>query len=595
MTPDAMPPSGDSADDARADRTVGEPAPAAQAPGTASTGTATTGTLTTAQPTRRRRPWSLRRRLVASIGGLVAVVLVLVGVVSIVTLNASITAVVDTQLSGSLSALDHSVAKYRAGGRPGPTGSTPSPTDTATPGSTVPTPTTVPAPTSTATPTPGSTQGPNGPIDPRKGFSKKLIDFVGHGRGTIIALVEKGVVVDSALFSNADAVALSPEVIAQIEAAVSAPGERQSIELSGLGGYRVAMQEKPNGEVLVAGVSLATARAAVLQETIVIAILAALALAVTIAGTIVVVRLALRPLDRVVATAVEVSTLPLDKGDTGIAMRIHEPDRDPRTEIGKVGEALNRLLEHVDAALAVRAATDKRMRRFVTDASHELRTPLAAIQGYAELTRQDSAQLPTMTEHALARIESEATRMSSLVSELLLLARLDEGQDLHLDDVDLSDLVETAVSDARASAPSHTWIADVPDSAVIVRADRERLHQLVVNLLSNASVHTQAGSSVTATLRTAGIGQCPDEAFADGVTATVRLTIVDDGPGIPSELLPELFERFARGDASRGRTAGSTGLGLAIALSIVEAHHGTLDVASTPDGTTFTVTLPIRG
>lgn len=536
------------------------------APETAEASPVTGGIGTSRPPV----PWSLRRRLVVGIGAVVAVVLIAVGVISIVTLNASVTTVVDRQLAGSLSALEHSVAKSRGSAR---TSTDPS----------IAAPSTGPTQSPTQNPTQNPTQSP--PQKPtqndiRKGFTKNLTEFVGHGRGTIIALVQDGDVLDSALFSDADATALSSRVVAQIAEAATSPDPRQTVQLSGLGGYRLALQSNGDGEVLVAGVSLAPAQAAVLQETIVIAAISAFALALTIGGVILAVRIALRPLDRVAATAVAVSTLPLESGDATIAMRLHGTDRDPRTEVGKVGESLNRMLDHVDNALAVRAATDKRMRRFVTDASHELRTPLAAIRGYAELTRQDSDELPALTEHALARIESEATRMSSLVSELLLLARLDEGQDLHLDEVDLSDLVATAVSDSRAAAPSHRWIAQVPDSALVVQADRERLHQLVVNLLSNASVHTPPESTVTARLRSLGDG-------------TVRLTIADDGPGIPEELLPDLFSRFARGDASRSRAAGSTGLGLAIALSIVEAHHGQLDVASSPAGTTFTVILPV--
>ncbi|WP_197479060.1 cell wall metabolism sensor histidine kinase WalK [Plantibacter sp. H53] len=485
------------------------------------------------------------------IAAVIAAVLAVSGILTIVTVEASVTAVVDTQLTGSMEAFEHSVVKFhdqQAGGG--------------------------------AVVDPDATRG-------EPGYVKPFVDYVGHGPGTLIALVADGAVVDSARFTQSNATALDVRTKALIEEAVTADGsERQNIELGSLGGYRLEFLDHGDGETLVAGVSLATPRAAVQQEAIVIAILAVLALAVTIIGAIIVVRLGLRPLSRVAAAAEEVSTLQLERGDTGIDVRVDQADTDPRTEIGKVGEALNGLIDHVDRALAVRAATDKRMRRFVTDASHELRTPLAAIQGYAELTRQDSESLPPMTEHALARIESEATRMSSLVSELLLLARLDEGQDLHLDDVDLSDLVAAAVSDAAVSAPAHHWSVDVPERAIVVRGDRERLHQLVVNLLSNAAVHTPAGTSVVTRI---SAPKSPDE------PQRASLTIADDGPGIDEAFLPELFDRFARADSSRSRAAGSTGLGLAIALSIAEGHEGSIEVASSSAGTTFTVTLPWSG
>jgi two-component system sensor histidine kinase TrcS len=481
----------------------------------------------------RRRPWTLRSRLVVGTAGLVAVVLLTVGIVSIVTLNTSITRVVDTQLRGSMSALSYSVEKFHYG------------------------------------------NSPSGQIYP----DKPLTEFTGHGPGAIIATAEDGVITDSARFSDSDAASLPPAAVAQLEQSALTPGTQESIVLDEFGHYRFSTETDTEGNLLIAGVSLAAADEAVLQETVIMVVLALIALAIIVVGVIVVVRLALRPLGRVVGTAVEVTNLPLDRGEVEILTRVGEADTDPRTEVGKVGEALNRLISHVDEALAVRAATDKRMRRFVTDASHELRTPLAAIQGYAELTRQENAELPDITEYSLARIESEAKRMNSLVSDLLLLARLDEGQDLHLDQVDLGEIVVNAVSDAKASSSGHIWLHDVPDAAALVTGDRERLHQVVLNLLSNAALHTPEGTTVTAGIR-----------FAehDG-TPGIELTVSDDGPGIDPELVPELFERFARGDSSRSRRSGSTGLGLAIVASIVEAHDGSIEVASTPAGTTFTL------
>ena len=345
------------------------------------------------------------------------------------------------------------------------------------------------------------------------------------------------------------------------------------------------MESRPGDgdEILVTAVSLQPAKQAVAQQTAIVAGMTALALLITALGTIAFVRFALRPLGRVAATAAEVATLPLDRDHHAITPRVPDGDTDPRTEVGLVGDTLNRLLAHVERALADVAASDRRMRQFITDASHELRTPLAAIHGYAELTRQDSSVLPETTEYSLARIEAEARRMNSLVSDLLLLARLDEGQDLAAADVDLADVVVDAVNDAAVSAPTHRWVTSVPDGPVWVRGDRARLHQLLANLLSNARVHTPAGTTVTTSIATGR---------ADDGAAYVELTVTDDGPGIPSELLPHLFERFVRADKSRSRQAGNFGLGLSIAASIAEAHNGSIEAESDGGRTTFRVRLP---
>ena len=226
-------------------------------------------------------------------------------------------------------------------------------------------------------------------------------------------------------------------------------------------------------------------------------VLSVAALLVTAGLTALVVGYALRPLRRVAATAAEVAGTRLTGDEHRITARVQPDDTDPDNEVGIVGHTLNRLLDNVDSALTHRAESDRRMRQFITDASHELRTPLAAIQGYSELTRQDSAALPPTTEYALARIESEARRMTSLVDELLLLSRLGEGEDLRTEDVDLGDIVLNAVNDAAVAAPDHQWVKDLPDEPVWVRGDPDRLHQLVSNLLTNGWVHTPPGVTVT--------------------------------------------------------------------------------------------------
>jgi two-component system OmpR family sensor kinase len=304
---------------------------------------------------------------------------------------------------------------------------------------------------------------------------------------------------------------------------------------------------------------------------------AALILAV-LAGAFVV-RGSLRPLGRVVTTARRVSELPLAHGEVDLTVRVPDADTDQRTEVGQVGAALNRMLGHVADALAVRHASETRVRQFVADASHELRTPLAAIRGYAELTRRGRDTVPTDVAHALGRIESESARMTTLVDDLLLLARLDSGRPLEAEPVELSGLVVDTVNDAHAAGRDHVWRLDLPDDPVTITGDGPRLHQVLANLLANARTHTPPGTVVTTSLAVARDGY-----------ATVSVT--DNGPGIPDSIQPEIFERFARADTSRSRAAGSTGLGLAIVDAVVEAHHGTVEVVSRPGHTVFTVRLP---
>jgi two-component system OmpR family sensor kinase len=239
------------------------------------------------------------------------------------------------------------------------------------------------------------------------------------------------------------------------------------------------------------------------------------------------------------------------------------------------------MLGHVAAALAARQASETRVRHFVADASHELRTPLAAIRGYAELAGRFGDSVPPDVAHAMRRVHSETARMTTLVEDLLLLARLDSGRPLDREPVDLTMLVINAISDAHVAGRDHNWRLDLPDEPVTVTGDPARLHQVLANLLANARTHTPPATTVVASLRATG--------------DRVELSVVDDGPGIPAELLPEVFDRFARGDSSRSRAAGSTGLGLAIVAAVVEAHHGSVEVTSRPGHTAFTVLLPAGG
>ncbi|MCV7280754.1 HAMP domain-containing histidine kinase [Mycolicibacterium flavescens] len=481
------------------------------------------------------RSWTLRRQLVVGVSAVVMLALVTFGTMSVLSLRSSVLGILDSQLAVSADGFSQSMTKYR------------------------------------------TTPAPNGELPPPDAM-KPLTHLIGQAPDNVVALIQNGRVVDSAFFVDGDAVPAPQEVVDAIGQMSWAATEPSTVKLAPLGWYRMVGRPGDGNEILVTGVSRAPAWDAMMRETVIVAVMTVLALVITALSTVAIVRFALRPLRRVAATAAEVATLPLDRDHHAITPRVPVGDTDPRTEVGLVGDTLNRLLDHVERALADVAASDRRMRQFITDASHELRTPLAAIHGYAELTRQDSSVLPETTEYSLARIEAETRRMNALVADLLLLARLDEGQDLDRTDVDLGDLVVDAVNDAAVSAPEHRWVADVPDRAIWVRGDRTRLHQTLANLLSNARVHTPAGTTVTTALTTAG---------ADDV----ELTVTDDGPGIDPDLLPHLFERFVRADKSRSREAGSFGLGLSIAASIIEAHGGTIRADSVPGRTTFTITL----
>jgi two-component system, OmpR family, sensor kinase len=346
------------------------------------------------------------------------------------------------------------------------------------------------------------------------------------------------------------------------------------------GDYRLVAKKGNNGQILVTGLPLSPVTDTLNNVELTEVIVFAVALALTGLFGTAWVRLSLRPLRRVTVTASEVARLPL-ASEVEVPHRV--PDADPRTEVGQLGAAFNRMLGHVEGALARREASESRLRRFAADASHELRTPLAAIRGYAELARRHPGTLTPEVEHALGRVEAESTRMSALVDDLLLLARLDAGRPLESRPVDLTRLVIDATSDARAAGPDHRWQLELPEGPVLVNGDDHRLQQVIANLLGNARTHTPAGTTVTAALHRA----------ETGAGEVAELTVTDDGPGIPAELQPDLFERFVRGDSSRSRAAGSTGLGLSIVAAVIAAHHGTASVTSEPGRTRFTITLPL--
>lgn len=416
---------------------------------------------------------------------------------------------------------------------------------------------------------------------PRPGPGPRFLDAPGQPAGMVAAVVSDGKTVDAGYTtSSGERAALTDKAQAQL-AAIAGSRNPVTLDLDGLGRYRVvAAPSRRGGDLIVTGLSMADVDATLLRMLVIFGIVTVIALAAATIAGIIIVRRALAPLRRVAQTARKVADLPLAHGEVELPVRVPESDANPSTEVGQLASALNRMLDHIAAALEARQASETRVRQFVADASHELRTPLAAIRGYTELTQRMGDDREAVA-HAMSRVASETERITRLVEDLLLLARLDSGRPLEREPVDLSRLAVDAVSDAHVAGPDHQWELDLPEEPVVVTGDAARLHQVVTNLLANARIHTGAGTVVTTRLSTE-----PTQSV---------LQVIDDGPGIPAELQSEVFERFARGDSSRSRKGGSTGLGLAIVSAVVKAHNGTITVSSSPGHTEFTVRLPLNG
>ncbi len=404
------------------------------------------------------------------------------------------------------------------------------------------------------------------------------LDQFGAPDDALFALVADGKLVSGAYRETPNSCDALTEADATDLVKLTAADGIQTLTIGPYGSFRVVAKEpNSNGQVQITAASMSEVTDTQRRLAEVMALVAG---GVIILGgliTFVIVSRSVRPLERVAATARKVATLPLDKGEVDLAIRVPAKDTDPRTEIGSVGAAINQMLGHVSGALTARHASETRVRQFVADASHELRTPLAAIRGYAELARRGEHE-PGAVAHALRRVESESERMTTLVDDLLLLARLDSGRPLDSAEVDLTMLAVDRVSDARVAGPDHRWQLDLPDEPVSVIGDGARLHQVLANLLANARNHTPPGTTVVTGVRREMGGAV--------------LTVTDNGPGIPEELQPEIFGRFVRGDSSRSRAAGSTGLGLAIVAAVISAHGGTVTVESRPGRTSARVWLP---
>jgi two-component system OmpR family sensor kinase len=286
-----------------------------------------------------------------------------------------------------------------------------------------------------------------------------------------------------------------------------------------------------------------------------------------------IINLSLKPLAKVEAIAEAIA-----EGDLSARLPVVNPD----TEVGRLTSSLNQMLGRIEESFEVRIQSETKLRRFVADASHELRTPLTAIRGFAELHRQGAVQGEEKTKELVLRIEKESIRMSSLVEDLLLLARLDQSRELASDPVDMTHLINEVVASAEAAGPNHPITIVMPDEETYVLGDSMRVHQAIANLLANARTHTSAGSAITVTL-------AQNE-------AETTVEVADDGPGLSMANQSRIFERFFRADPSRARTGGEgSGLGLAIVSAVMQAHHGSVTVNSQlGQGCRFTLHFPFQ-
>ena len=483
-------------------------------------------------------PTSLTGRLVATVVALVVVTTAMVAVLTAVVMSRSLNSQLDTQVEQAL---------QRASGRYGEDGEEP------------------------AGPRPGGTD-PDGDDDHGVRFGRG--DAVGTLNARFGAFGGNGEVI-----TESDKPRQLSTTAVDMLSVVPADQGFHVVDLPGVGSYRVKAITAEHGSVkLVAGQSTHQVDEAVSNVVFAEALFGLAAVGVAVVAGRFLVRRQLRPLRQVAGTAHTVSTLPLSSGEIGTTVRVPDELTDERTEVGQVGAALNALLAHVEHALDERHRSEQQVRQFVADASHELRTPLTTIHGYAELTRRTRTGDAETLTLAMTKVEAAATRMSALVEDLLLLARLDAGRPLARDEVDLTRLALEAVGDARVVAPDHRWQLDLSDEPVVAPGDEQRLHQVLTNLLNNARRHTPPGTSVT-------VGVHEDD-------GRVLLSVTDNGPGLPPQLADSAFERFTRGDSARTRESGGAGLGLSLVQAIAQAHGGTVSVDSAPGRTRFEVRLP---
>ncbi|WP_405620613.1 sensor histidine kinase [Streptomyces sp. NBC_00076] len=353
----------------------------------------------------------------------------------------------------------------------------------------------------------------------------------------------------------------------------------RTVRLDGEGLYRLRACEVEPGVVLVSAAPMEDIEDTVDRLVTVQVIAFALAVLALVVFGRKMLRRGLQPLSDMAHTAHGIASHDLSESASRLPLRADGRDGGP--EVHELRTAFNTMLEHIDDSLAVRAQAEQRLRRFVADASHELRTPLMSVRGYADLFQYAAANAPGERDRHLARLRAEAARMGVLLDDLLLLARLDAAEvetPLRPVEADLVELVDHAADAFRASHPDHPLTVPPGPAELTLRLDPQRIRQVLDNLLTNAAVHTPAGTEVTVSVR------------VESGRAVVR--VADAGPGIPSADRERVFDRFYRVDKARSRDRGGSGLGLAVASSLVRAHGGTIELSGEPGSTVFTVALP---
>ncbi|ANB09228.1 histidine kinase [Streptomyces ambofaciens] len=353
----------------------------------------------------------------------------------------------------------------------------------------------------------------------------------------------------------------------------------RTVRIGGHGPYLLRACEVRPGVVLVSAAPLGDVEDTVEQLVTVQVVAFGLALLALVVFGRRMLRRGLKPLSDMAGTAHGIASHDLSESAARLPLRVD--GRDGGREVAELRTAFNTMLEHIDDSLAVRAEAERRLRRFVADASHELRTPLMSVRGYADLFQYAAANEPGERERHLARLRAEAARMGVLLDDLLLLARLDADEveaPLRWEDADLAELVRQAADAFRAGHPEHPLTVTTGPAAVRLRLDPQRVRQVLDNLLTNAAVHTPPGTRVSVTLSVA--------------SGAARVAVADRGPGVPAADRERIFDRFYRVDKARSRDRGGSGLGLAVAGSLVRAHGGTIELGGEPGVTVFTVTLP---
>ena len=416
-------------------------------------------------------------------------------------------------------------------------------------------------------------------------------DVEGVSAGTLGARILRGKVTDAAIVGDHDTADGVPARAKGRLARLTADSTPRSIVLPGLGAYRVIVAKGRDGDLQVTGLPARPVERTIDKLLVIEGLVFGVTLVVVALISTGVVRFMLRPLAKIADTATEVSALPLGSGGVSLPQRVATDTHG--SEVDALARAFNAMLEQVESAFRTRAASEDQLRRFIADASHELRTPVSVIRSHAELAQRagppddgSGPRVPPDVVHSLQRITVQTERMGHLVDDLLLLARLDSGRELAHEHVDIARVVLDAIDDARITDADHHWQLRLPTHSVWVFGDAHALAQAVGNLLTNAALHTPAGTTVTVRLDESAGGEAPPAA---------RITVSDDGPGMDADLAAHAFDRFVHGAGPRRAGTSSSGLGLPIVAAIAAAHGGSVVLESTPDGTAVRVSLPTAG